>query len=675
MFNKKNDPLVESVKAVMKQNEVHRQIEAALNEELGISSKRALPHEYHAQYDALLEAKVVDAEKSIANSIPSKFRNVMDKLTGNKGGASPKAPKAKEDPYKKQLRRRKDHYTLEEKSMNESEIPSHKELIAAHKSYFEREEMNRSSQEIKKAAGDMHKALSNPDHPDHSNAKKALRQIMAESVIAEIRENLEAKQMNEIFKIVQAAVAGRIAATGAGRSAAAATGAGKGAAGVPPAGASGSSGLAGGGNPSTALVPYKPQLPAAVVPSKPSSTALVPRTPSAQSTSGAGAGKGAAGFGAGTLLSKVPGPIEVEPVGKTAPGPDSDAERASPGGGLTPPPAAPAAPAATPAAPAATPAPRQARQAPVAKPDKPADDSTWAQRVTTAERGGRSFTSKGPEEKNPFASISESVIAEIRENLEANLMAIHESGDDELFENYVNSLTEEELEILGLSEDWRANAFGDNTSGGSLSNAGYRTPPSVAAAQARGAAGPQARPAPTAARPATPAAAKTGPTPKATVNTDGPTGSGTEKPYRQGTEKFGPEKPDTIKQFEPQARPRSMAPQVTAGSEVGASKQAGVPDTRTGSDREDITPPQEKRGTSGAFARAAKSADTVGQIQPGETGTGSTGRPTSDVVTTVPTEKPNKKDPLNEQVKPNDNRSLQIKESLESFVRNRFLKG
>ena len=55
MFNKKNDPLVESVKAVMNENEFRRQAEAALNEELGISSKKALPHEYHEAYDRALE--------------------------------------------------------------------------------------------------------------------------------------------------------------------------------------------------------------------------------------------------------------------------------------------------------------------------------------------------------------------------------------------------------------------------------------------------------------------------------------------------------------------------------------------------------------------------------------------------------------------------------------------
>ena len=59
MFNKKNyDPLVDSVKAVMEQNEFLRRVEAQVNEQFGVVSKNALPHELHAKYDAVLaEAK------------------------------------------------------------------------------------------------------------------------------------------------------------------------------------------------------------------------------------------------------------------------------------------------------------------------------------------------------------------------------------------------------------------------------------------------------------------------------------------------------------------------------------------------------------------------------------------------------------------------------------------
>ena len=502
MFNKKNDPLVESVKAVMKQNEVHRQAEAALNEELGISSKKALPHEYHAQYDALLEAKLNE-------KLTPEAKHLIRQAMGPPGTPKP---------------------------------PDIRKIIRIARSNPKNVEEEAYSRKQKKLAmlGNAAGHGGNPeeiDEPDLSAARKghahkvgleekkltSAETSKKEELVKEMKKGDWSKRYGERGKKVMYATAAKMA----------------------------------------------------------------------------------------KKLAEDQGDV------------------------------------------------------------KPGDVKPKADK-----------------------SLAESIIDEIRENLEANLIAIHESGDDELFENYVNSLTEEELDILGLNEDWRSAAFGDNTSGGSLSNAGYRTPPSVAAAQARGARPQQqARPAPTsaarpapsptsAARPApSPATAKTGPTPKVTAPATGPgdpTGPMVGKSYSQGTQQYGPEKPDVIKQFEPQARPRSMAPQVTARSEVGASKQAGVPDTRTGSDRSDIpapTPPQERRASTGSLARAARSDSSPGQAQPGETGTGSTGRPTSDVVKTVPNE-PKKPladltggGPIMESTKP------QIKESLESFLRNRFLKG
>jgi hypothetical protein len=58
---KKNDPLSDSVKKVMMENEVRRQAEASLNEELGIDSRKALPHEYHSHYDAMLADRINEA--------------------------------------------------------------------------------------------------------------------------------------------------------------------------------------------------------------------------------------------------------------------------------------------------------------------------------------------------------------------------------------------------------------------------------------------------------------------------------------------------------------------------------------------------------------------------------------------------------------------------------------
>lgn len=57
MFTKtnKNDPLVESIKNVMEHNDFLRRVETAVNEHFGVTSKKALPHERHAEYDALFE--------------------------------------------------------------------------------------------------------------------------------------------------------------------------------------------------------------------------------------------------------------------------------------------------------------------------------------------------------------------------------------------------------------------------------------------------------------------------------------------------------------------------------------------------------------------------------------------------------------------------------------------
>jgi hypothetical protein len=64
MFNK-NDPLVESVKKIMEQNERSREIEAKLCEELGIVSRKQLPREHLANYDALLEERLDESSKGM----------------------------------------------------------------------------------------------------------------------------------------------------------------------------------------------------------------------------------------------------------------------------------------------------------------------------------------------------------------------------------------------------------------------------------------------------------------------------------------------------------------------------------------------------------------------------------------------------------------------------------
>lgn len=68
MLNK-NDPLIQSVQKVMEENNVRREAEKAVNEELGIFNKKALPFELHKLYDSLLEEVIQEAlnEKLVGN--------------------------------------------------------------------------------------------------------------------------------------------------------------------------------------------------------------------------------------------------------------------------------------------------------------------------------------------------------------------------------------------------------------------------------------------------------------------------------------------------------------------------------------------------------------------------------------------------------------------------------
>ena len=57
----KRDPLAESVRQVMIENDIRRQVELTLNEQLGIQSRKQLPHELHESYDATLNAAITNA--------------------------------------------------------------------------------------------------------------------------------------------------------------------------------------------------------------------------------------------------------------------------------------------------------------------------------------------------------------------------------------------------------------------------------------------------------------------------------------------------------------------------------------------------------------------------------------------------------------------------------------
>jgi hypothetical protein len=77
MFNK-NDPLINSVKQVMAENDLRRKVEKQLNEELNITSKKGLPFEYHAEYDALLEQRMKEELVGNQHKIDANKNNRVD---------------------------------------------------------------------------------------------------------------------------------------------------------------------------------------------------------------------------------------------------------------------------------------------------------------------------------------------------------------------------------------------------------------------------------------------------------------------------------------------------------------------------------------------------------------------------------------------------------------------
>lgn len=74
---RKNDPLVDSVKQVMDENCVRREVEKFVNEEFGVTSRRGLPHELHAQYDAVLAEATEIALKEGLSQLQESFKEKL----------------------------------------------------------------------------------------------------------------------------------------------------------------------------------------------------------------------------------------------------------------------------------------------------------------------------------------------------------------------------------------------------------------------------------------------------------------------------------------------------------------------------------------------------------------------------------------------------------------------
>jgi hypothetical protein len=551
MFNKKNDPLVESVKAVMKENEFRRQAEAALNEELGISSKKALPHEYHTQYDALLEAKVVDAEDREVKRGKS--------TAGKVGIATGKFADKVREKAKRALDRF--HTEMEPK---DKRPPSMEEDVHPNQ-----------------------KVIAKQDGNAKSISRKDLR-------ILRIKDKSGVKIDEQDI------------------------------------------------NPAD-LPKLSPGLQGRIVKDPPAPT-------------------------------PTPAPKKMEEARLLGVAQRRAVEASLKAKGTT--------------------------DNPKFRPNPPGEQGEQRPSTSATEGIYKSLDRRRITKKRQGQDMAESVIAEIRENLEANLMAIHESGDDELFENYVNSLTEEELDILGLSEERDGNEIGqkDVFIPKPALMRGPDTPKTQASADSQkmlgeepskieDSAGTNYK---SAAEPLSPPGSIS-PVEKAAANrpkdgttfgaqnlskTTDETGQGGYSPSQipktpasatqpPAAPAQAAKKPNSTAPAA-QARPaQTAAPRPQASTAASPSSPFG--DTTSGGNLSSGGRDAGYRTPSSVAA--AKERGAARQAARPQAARPQAARPARSA--------PAGRDPftMSEQVKPNDNRSLQIKESLESFVRNRFLKG
>jgi len=83
---KKADPLVDSVKIVMEQNSIRREVERLVNEEFGVTSRKGLPHELYAEYDSVLKEATEAALSGPLNEVSKEKLGKYIKQANYDGG-------------------------------------------------------------------------------------------------------------------------------------------------------------------------------------------------------------------------------------------------------------------------------------------------------------------------------------------------------------------------------------------------------------------------------------------------------------------------------------------------------------------------------------------------------------------------------------------------------------
>jgi organic radical activating enzyme len=262
------------------------------------------------------------------------------------------------------------------------------------------------------------------------------------------------------------------------------------------------------------------------------------------------------------------------------------------------------------------------------------------------------YYSKHPEKSKKMDESLESIMEEIRANLEEKLVSVYESGDAQMFEEFVSSLTEEQLELLGLSEVFGGYA-GDPTILSRASQQTYLNQQRQAAGQrtisaARPSAAPTAAPA---ARPATPSPTAGRPAPA-------PTAAPAARPAAPGTSAPAATtaaKPQTDDQRFARATPKT--PEQIRAERDAASPEGKAQAAADTAERERITRQQ-------ADAGIASMAGTNSNLE--------TNRDKEIATQKAKTFRPPESDTPTAGAM---GESSHIRESLESFIRNRFIKG
>jgi hypothetical protein len=199
MFTKKFDPLHESVAKVMADNQIRRNAEQAVNEELGVFSKKALPFELHAAYDALLEEVTNEA---LAHPNQAKLdvnkNNRLDKQDFKmlRGMKKPQGADYAADARKKRLA---DNGRMDEGKMKDiATEKSEKERLEK----MEEQEVNTAGKSDKMTSAPATittlKPLNKPGLPKLGGMTVAQKGVMKEGKnVADVIKNLRAKKLDE----------------------------------------------------------------------------------------------------------------------------------------------------------------------------------------------------------------------------------------------------------------------------------------------------------------------------------------------------------------------------------------------------------------------------------------------------------------------------------------------